>query len=111
MSVIQREVSIAANAVNENILAGSTFEILQGRSVISMGITAQAAGLVASVLVGSTVVLEESPIEIKANEFASIPDEMYYNAAGVGNDRIVVRVRNTTGGAVAVRIICQIAQV
>ena len=55
--------------------------------------------------------LEESPIEIKANEFASIPDEMYYNAAGVGNDRIVVRVRNTTGGAIDCRVIVQIALV
>lgn len=111
MSVIQRTVSIGANAVNENILAGSTFEILQGNSVISMGLTAQQTGLVASILVGSTVVLEESPVEIKANEFASIPDEMYYNAAGVGNDRIVVRVRNTTGAAIDCRVICQIARV
>jgi hypothetical protein len=111
MSVIQRRVSIPANDVNENILAGSTFEILQGRSVISMGLTAQVVGLVASILVGSTTVLEESPIYIKANEFPAIPDEMFYNAAGVGNDRIVVRVRNTTGAAIDVRCLVQIARV
>lgn len=111
MSVIQRQVSIAANAVNENVLAGSAFEILRGNSIVSMGITAQATGLVGSITVGSTLVLEESPIEIKANEFASIPDEMYYNMAGVGNDRLVVRVRNTTGAAVDVRIVVQITLV
>jgi hypothetical protein len=111
MSVIQRTTSIAANAVNENVLAGSTFEILQGRSVVSIGMTAQVTGLVASILVGSTVVLEESPVFIKANEFPVIPDEMYFNAAGVGNDRIVVRVRNTTGAAILHRIIVQIARV
>ena len=111
MSVIQRRVSIAANDVNENILQGSTFEILQGRSVVSIGLTGQVVGLVATVLVGSTVVLEESPVFIKANAFAVIPDEMFYNAAGVGNDRIVIRVRNTTGAAVDVRVLCQIARV
>ena len=111
MSVIQRRVSIAANDVNENILAGSTFEILQGRSVVSIGLTGQVVGLVATVLVGSTVVLEESPVFIKANAFAVIPDEMFYNAAGVGNDRIVIRVRNTTGAAVDVRVLVQIARV
>lgn len=111
MSVIQRTTSIAANAVNENVLAGSTFEILQGRSVVSIGLTADATGLVNSVLIGSTVVLEESPVFIKANAFAVIPDEMYFNAAAVGNDRIVVRVRNTTGGAIIHRAIVQIARV
>lgn len=111
MSVIQRRVSIAANDVNENILAGSTFEILQGRSVVSIGLTGQVVGLVASILIGSTVVLEESPVFIKANEFATIPDQMFYNAAGVGNDRMVIRVRNTTGGAIDVRALVQIQRV
>jgi hypothetical protein len=111
MSVIQREVSIAANAVNENVIAGSAFEILRGNSIVSIGLTAQAAGLVGNIQIGSTVLVEESPLEIKANEFASIPDEMYYNGAGVGNDRVVIRVRNTTGGAVAVRVLVQITLV
>jgi hypothetical protein len=111
MSVIQRTTAIAANAVNENVLAGSTFEILQGRSVVSIGMTGQVVGLVASILVGSTVVLEESPVFIAANRFPVIPDEMYFNAAGVGNDRIVVRVRNTTGAPIDHRVIVQIARV
>lgn len=111
MSVIQRNPSIAANTVNENVLAGSTFEILQGRSVVSIGVTGQVVGLQCSILVGSTVVLEESPVFIKANAFATIPDEMFYNAAGVGNDRIVIRVRNTTGAAIICRALVQIARV
>lgn len=111
MSVIQRQTAIPANGVNENVLAGSAFEILRGNAIVSVGLTAQLAGLVASIQVGSTAVLEESPIEIKANEFASVPDEMYYNFAGVGNDRIVVRVRNTTAGAIDVRALVQITLV
>ena len=111
MSVIQRRTSIPANDVVENVLTGSTFEILQGRSVVSIGLTGQVVGLVATVLVGSTVVLEESPVFIKANAFAVIPDEMFYNAAGVGNDRVVIRVRNTTAAAIDARSLVQIARV
>lgn len=111
MSVIQRRVAIPANDVNDNILVGSTFEILQGRSVVSIGITGQVVGLVATILIGSTVLLEESPVFIKVNAFPTIPDEMYFNGAGVGNDRLVIRVRNTTGGSIDVRVIVQIARV
>jgi len=111
VSVIQRRTSIPANDVNENVLAGSAFEILRGRAIVSMGITAQVVGLVANIQVGSTVVVEESPVFIKANAFPVIPDEMFYNAAGVGNDRLVVRVRNTTGAAIDSRILVQITLV
>jgi hypothetical protein len=111
MSVIMRAPSIAANAVNDNVLAGSAFEYLNSRAIISMGITSQATGLVANVQIGSTVLVEESPVEIKANEFATIPDEMYFNGAGVQGDRVVVRVRNTTGGAIVCRALVQITPV
>ncbi len=111
MSVIMRAPSIAANAVNDNILAGSAFEYLNGRSIISIGLTADATGLVANVQIGSTVLVEESPVEIRANEFPTIPDEMYFNSAGVQGDRIVIRVRNTTGGAIICRALVQITAV
>jgi len=110
MSVIQRTVSVAANAVEDNILAGSAFEILRGRSIVSIGITGAAAGLVGTVQVGSTVVLEESPLFVKAT-YPTIPDEMFYNAAGVGNDRLVVRIRNTTAGALVCKILAQVTLV
>jgi len=111
MPVIQRLVSIAANEANDNVLAGSAFEYLQARSIISIGVVAQATGLVFNIQIGSTVVVEESACEIKANEFPTIPDEMYYNAAGVPGDRVVVRVRNTTAGALVVRALVQITPV
>lgn len=106
-----RAPTIAANAVVDNVLAGSAFEYLNSRAIISMGITAQATGLVANVQIGSTVLVEESPVEIKANEFATIPDEMYFNGAGVQGDRVVARVRNTTGAGIVCRILVQITPV
>jgi len=107
MPVIQKEVSIAANSSNENILSGSAFEFLRGNAVVSIGLTGSATGLVANIQSGADIVLEESPLEIKTS-FPVVPDEMYYNDVGVLGDRMVIRVRNTTGGALTIRAIVQI---
>lgn len=107
MPVIQKELSIAANSSNENILSGSAFEFLRGNAVVSIGLTGSATGLVANIQSGADIVLEESPLDIQTR-FPKIPDEMYYNDVGILGDRLVIRVRNTTGGALTVRAIVQI---
>lgn len=107
MPVIQKEISIAANAVNDNILSGSSFEFLRSNSVISCGLVGSATGLVANIQSGSDIVLEESPLLVKTT-MPIIPDDMYYNDVGVAGDRLVVRVRNTTAGALTVRAIVQV---
>ena len=110
MPVIQKEVSIASNGVNDNILAGSAFEFLRSNAVVSIGLTGAAAGLVANIQSGADIVLEESSIAT-STDFPIIPDEMYYNDVGVGGDRLVIRVRNTTGAPVVVRAIVQITNI
>lgn len=110
MPVIQREVSIGANAVNENILSGSAFEFLRSNAVVSIGLTQSATGLVANIQSGADIVLEEAPVAIKTT-YPIIPDEMFYNDVGVANDRLVIRVRNTTAGALTLRAIVQITNV
>lgn len=107
MPVIQKEVSIPANAANENILAGSSFEFLRSNSVVSIGLTGAATGLVANIQSGADIVLEESPLLVKTT-MPTIPDDMYYNDVGVQGDRLVIRVRNTTGGALIVRCVAQV---
>lgn len=110
MPVIQKEVSIAANDSNENILSGSSFEFLRANSVVSIGMTGSATGLVANIQSGADIVLEESPLLVKTS-MPTIPDDMYYNDVGVQGDRLVVRVRNTTGAALTVRLVAQITQI
>lgn len=110
MPVIQKEVSVAANATVDNLISGSSFEFLRGNSIVSMGIVGSATGLVASIQSGSDIVLEEAPIAVKTS-MPSIPDEMYYNDAGVAGDRLVIRIRNTTAGALTVRAIVQVTPV
>ena len=110
MPVIQKEVAIPANSANENILSGSAFEFLRGNSIVSIGALGSAAGLVANIQSGADIVLEESELAV-GTRFPVIPDEMYYNDVGVGGDRLVIRVRNTTAGELTVRAIVQVTNV
>lgn len=110
MPVIQKEVSVPANGSIENALSGSAFEFLRSNAVVSMGITSAAAGVVANIQSGADVILEESEVAVKAT-YPIIPDEMYYNDVGVLGDRLVVRLRNTTGGAIVARVIAQISNI
>jgi hypothetical protein len=107
MPVIQKEISVAANATVDNIISGSSFEFLRGNAVVSIGLAGSATGLVASIQSGSDIVLDEAPLLVKTS-MPTIPDDMYYNDVGVLGDRLVIRVRNTTAGALTVRAIVQV---
>lgn len=107
MPVIQKEVAVAANTANENILSGSAFEFLRGNAVVSIGLAGSATGLVANIQSGADIVLEESPITVKTT-MPIIPDDMYYNDVGVQGDRLVIRVRNTTAGSLTIRAVVQV---
>lgn len=104
MPAIQVETSIAANSVNPNLLAGSTFEFARTRQVVSIGVTAAATGITISIYSGGDVVLEESACYIKT-QFPIIPDEMFYNDVQEMGDRLTIRARNTTAGALVTRAI------
>lgn len=107
MPTIQKEESIAANATNSNLISGSSFEFLRGNAVVSIALVGSATGLVASIQSGSDIVLEEAPLLVKTT-MPTIPDDFYYNDVGVAGDRLVIRVRNTTAGALTVRAIVQV---
>lgn len=104
MPVIQKEISVPANDVVDNALSGSAFEFLRQNAVVSMGVTGQSAGLTVNIQSGADIVLEESDVFVKAN-YPIIPDEMFYNDVGVQGDRLVIRIRNTTGAAIDARVI------
>lgn len=107
MPAIQKETSVGANATVENALSGSAFEFLRRNAVISAGVTAAVTGTFVTIQSGGDIVLEESPSAIKTT-FPVIPDEMFYNDVGVQGDRLVVRLRNSTGAPVIVRTLIMI---
>lgn len=108
-AVIQKESAVAAGATNDNVLSGSAFEYIRFPSVLSIGCVASATGGQITIQVGPTVVLEESaPVVLTTMPVQ--PDHFLYTAAAAPGDRIVVRVRNTTGGTITFRTVVQIAE-
>lgn len=107
MPVIMREVAVAAGAVNENILAGSAFEFARQNSLVSIGISQSATGGFATINAGADVVAEEFSPPI-ATVYPIIPDDMYFSDVAASGDRLVVRYRNPTAGALTVRVVAQV---
>ena len=107
MPVIQKEISVGVGATVENALSGSAFEFLRRNAVVSIGVTAAATGTFVTIQSGSDIVLEESPPFVLTN-FPSIPDQMYYNDVGRAGDRLIVKLRNPTAGAIIMRVVVQV---
>jgi len=110
MPAIQIETTVAANATNSNLVSGSAFEFARVRQLVSIGLTAAATGCFATITSGADVILEESAVYIKT-QFPIIPDEMFYNDVMEAGDRLVIRVRNTTGAGIVARTIVLTNQV
>lgn len=108
MPMILREVSIGANATNENIISGSAFEFARGRGVLSIGICGAATGLVANLQAGADIIAEAFPLPI-LTRYPIVPDEMYFTDVVEQGDRIVERVQNTTAGAIVARSVTQLS--
>jgi hypothetical protein len=107
MPTIQKETSVGAGLVNDNLLSGSAFEYMRGNGVVSLGAVASATGGFLTVQSGPDVILEESPPAIKTS-MPIVPDDFYYNWAAAAGDRLLVRFRNPTGGALTIRVIANI---
>lgn len=110
MPLIRKEVSVPANSTIDNLVTGSIYEFMPFNASINLGLTASATGLVGTVNTGSDTLLEESPLNIKT-VFPAIPDEMDLQDMAAAGERLVVRIRNTTGGALTVRALIQITPI
>lgn len=109
MPVIQRSESVGIGAIVQNTIAGSAYEFARTRSVVSVGVTQAATGMFVAIQSGSDIVAEEfEPFILTTPPI--IPDHMYYNDVMEMGDRLVIRVRNPTAGAIVVRTLVQISQ-
>jgi len=91
--------SVAANASVANVLSGKTNEFLPANSLVRVGITAAVVGLFATVLIQEKVILEDQ--EIANNALMPIdPDDIILEEIGLAGDRIIVKLRNSTGAAI-----------
>jgi len=91
--------SVGANAQTGNILDGKPEVYLTRNSGLAFYIVAAAAGILATVLVGDSVVVEDQEVS-SANRYPIRPDDLFARSGGAGGDLIYVRLRNRTAGAV-----------
>jgi len=106
MPMIMIETSVAAGAVNNNLVSGSAFEFAKVRQVVSIGLVQSATGGFATIQAGSDIIAEEFSAPILTT-YPIIPDNMYFTDVMEAGDRLVLRYRNPTGGALTVRAVVQ----
>jgi len=110
MPVIQKTDSVLTTVTLENALSGSAFEFARSNQLVSIGVVCDTAGCFATITNGSDVLLEESQVAVKST-YPVIPDEMYYNDVATQGDRLVIRLRNPTGGTVVFKTIVQVTPI
>ena len=111
MPLARFETSVPANATVQNVFAGSLWQYLPWAAAINMGITADATGVLATVTTGQDTLLEESPVDILANLFPVIPDNMSLQDVAAAGELITVKLRNTTGAPIIARTLAQITPI
>lgn len=91
--------SVAANATVQNVLVGKLFEFASRPSIVRLYASAAAVGLNVSLLVGSRALVDDQEVNAQ-NRMPIVPDDFVAEGAARPGERIVVRLRNTTAGAI-----------
>jgi len=99
MSVMTDVQSVAANATIANIVTGKVHEFLPEPSIVTIDASNDVVGGNISVLIGGEVLVDDQEVSNSAR-FPIEPDDRVAQGAGFGGDRLIVRLRNTTAGAI-----------
>lgn len=98
MPTMQNSISVGANAVSANVLAGELYEFLPGNAQVVVSATGAAIGLNVTLLAGGVALINDQAISLQ-NRFPIIPDDIITQETIPGGARILLTFRNTTGGA------------
>lgn len=96
MPTMQDSVSVAANSVSTNVLAGQLYEFVGDGATITLSCTGSATGL-RTTLICNIPVVNDQAINLQ-NRFPIVPDDIMFNGR-VRRCRLVLTARNGTGGA------------
>lgn len=107
MPLIQNSVSVAANATNDNVITGSQYEFLPYNAVLSIGLNGSATGLECDVYTGQDTITERMGVNA-LNRVPIQPDDFVLTDVAEAGERLKIRVRNTTGGALVLFYAVQI---
>lgn len=110
MPTISGSVSVAANAVSANVLAGSPFEFISQPSLIKLAVTQ--AGAAASDITGVFQVGGESLLQSgnmsDRNAFPTFRDDLIVEAGAQPGERLFLTFANTTAGALVVQFLLDV---
>jgi len=98
MPTMQNSLSVAANAVSANVLAGQLYEFLPANAQVVLSVAGSAIGLNTTLLAGGVSLINDQAINI-ANRFPVIPDDIITQEQVPAGARLLLTFRNTTGGA------------
>lgn len=96
MPTMQDSVSVAANSVSANVLAGQLYEFVPPGANVTVSCTGSATGLRTTFICGVPLINDQA-INLQ-NRFPLIPDDIIQNGPVPGG-RMVLTARNTTAGA------------
>jgi hypothetical protein len=97
MPMMQDSISVGANSVSANVLAGKLYEFVPPGTNVTVSLTGSATGLRVSFLAALVQLLNDEAMST-ANRFPLIPDDIVLNQR-VGGGRLLLTFRNTTAGA------------
>lgn len=96
--------SVPANSTVENVLTGSQFEIMPYNGAVAFAMNQQSGAvgdILGDVYSGQDVLQERGPISAQAR-FPVNPDDFTLSDVAAWNERLKVRLTNTTAGAIVV---------
>lgn len=96
--IIQGSLSVGANAVSANVLAGELGEFIENPSILKLYCTGSAIGLNVTLLIGGRSVVNDQAISYQ-DRFPLIPEDFYASSGARKSERVILTFRNTTGGA------------
>lgn len=107
MPTIKTRVSVPLNGVVDNALAGNQFEFLPYNAMLEFGVVAAATGVLMDIFSGGDTLIEAGSVS-PANRSPLYPDDFEITDVAAAGERIKVRLRNTTAGAINVDVVCRI---
>lgn len=100
MPTMQGSVSVAANAVSANVLAGQLYEFVPPGANVALSATGSAAGL-NTTFINGVPLIDDQELN-SANVYPVVPDHLLHGGRVPGG-RLVLKFRNTTAGALTAR--------
>lgn len=98
MPTMQNSISVAANAVSANVLAGELYEFLPANANVVLSCTGAATGLNVTFLAGGVTLINDQAMGLQ-NRFPIIPDDIITQEQMPAGARLLLTFRNTTGAA------------